>query len=802
MGVVRELITKWSFLADTSSLVAAEKLFESLLQQSKKLGNQLGSLKIEFKVSDQGLEKLFNPAMESLHALEKKISDFKPDTGFSPDNLSEFAEKSEKIFAQMISQSNNIKNTLGNLAIRVAPEKGLDGYFDHAIKDLSTLENRLDSFLKKSSSDQNKSGHESKKPDTTDFTLRLPSAKKLKTFEQQFEKVVPVIAKGEKELQKFLVTLNKTTNKSSELSFLKKDFLEVIRTISGADKDLNRSLKESDKALTTLGKNKGLTQLSKNLKASSRESESLISRLQRGMGSMENMVAIGVAGTTAGMLALTKGIGDTGFQTDKDSKRLGISSDNLQALQYSASLVNTEKNRLMDALKDFSERTQDANLLGGGEAVEAFTVMGMSIKDTNGKLKSNTRLLEESADWFAKNTDERKKILVADMLFADAGYDLIPMLNQGSEALKTQRAEAEKLGLILNQKTIDASLKFQKAMKRGENFVKGLGMELGSTLLPALSSTIDKWEKYGEQNREVMSDGMETWLQTGISLMDTLSNAMQFVINATFKFTQAMGGTQGAVSVLTTGIGVLVGIITIMNAQVLLIPALIAAGAALIAVMIQDIMTWANGGESMFGDLLESIKDFFSIFKGTPVEAALNKWMELFNLIFTEVVPDTLGKFSEYMDPVKDAISDTWELLQSLLDGFAENRVIQWVFSNLENAADSGIEKIRKMQAGSDETGAITGTNDQAFSMAEIPPMEFDRLMNGQLSFSPSSHPQQNVTKNTPVNISINPTRTYEIPADKSPREFAKEQTNYETAEWERLLANGIARDLPDMIER
>ena len=47
MGVVRELITKWSFLADTKALVATEKLFESLLQKSDKLGKKLGLLKIE-----------------------------------------------------------------------------------------------------------------------------------------------------------------------------------------------------------------------------------------------------------------------------------------------------------------------------------------------------------------------------------------------------------------------------------------------------------------------------------------------------------------------------------------------------------------------------------------------------------------------------------------------------------------------------------------------------------------------------------------------------------------------------------
>ncbi|WP_447407521.1 hypothetical protein, partial [Clostridium perfringens] len=86
--------------------------------------------------------------------------------------------------------------------------------------------------------------------------------------------------------------------------------------------------------------------------------------------------------------------------------------------------------------------------------------LGISIKGTDGALKSNSQLLNEVSERFAKLQDGPIKTAAAMALFGKAGADLIPLLNGGSASIKEMTDEAKALGLEISSTTGAAAEQF------------------------------------------------------------------------------------------------------------------------------------------------------------------------------------------------------------------------------------------------------------------------------------------------------------------------------------------------------
>jgi hypothetical protein len=152
---------------------------------------------------------------------------------------------------------------------------------------------------------------------------------------------------------------------------------------------------------------------------------------------------------------------------ERMAKISGLASDTYQKLAYAAKMSDVEVETLGRGMKILAGHMDDVTK-GKGEALSLFESIGISVKNTEGKMKSFDQMLGDLADRFKSMPDGVQKVALATDLFGRSGQELIPMLNKGSQGLKEFYAEAEKLGVVLDEKLIKKGAELEDNFKRAE----------------------------------------------------------------------------------------------------------------------------------------------------------------------------------------------------------------------------------------------------------------------------------------------------------------------------------------------
>jgi hypothetical protein len=231
--------------------------------------------------------------------------------------------------------------------------------------------------------------------------------------------------------------------------------------------------------------------MKKELDASLKNTQSWGARI----GKITKSIAIGgIAGGaafTAGLVALTKGAIDSADALSKQSQSIGMAIEDLSALQYAADMSGVSSEQLGVGLKKLSQTAVDA-FQGIGAGADAFEALDISVKDSEGNLKNNAKLLDELADRFSSLPDGANKTALAMDIFGKSGADLIPLLNGGSDGIRLFREEAERLGLVIDSETGKAAEVFNDNISKLNKSLEGLGLRIAKDVLPALNEFTDE----------------------------------------------------------------------------------------------------------------------------------------------------------------------------------------------------------------------------------------------------------------------------------------------------------------------
>ena len=111
------------------------------------------------------------------------------------------------------------------------------------------------------------------------------------------------------------------------------------------------------------------------------------------------------------------------------------------------------------ALQRFTRRASEASE-GTGVAKGAFDELGITLKNQDGTLKSNTQLLKEVADAIQATTNQSDRVRLSFKLFDSEGVKLVNMLQQGSGAIDAMGQQLESVSGIIDEKAITASEQF------------------------------------------------------------------------------------------------------------------------------------------------------------------------------------------------------------------------------------------------------------------------------------------------------------------------------------------------------
>lgn len=264
-------------------------------------------------------------------------------------------------------------------------------------------------------------------------------------------------------------------------------------------------------------------------KKTSKTSENL-SKAIKGVGA--GMAVMGAA-AVAGGAAMFKIASDTAQSRDeitKMSRELGVSTEHLSGMNHALQLGGTDLKTYDKALSKLSRKIVDADL-GLSTAKQGFTDLGLSIKDSNGVLKTSEELVFEVADKFKDMPDGVLKSAKAQEIFGKSGKNLINTLNQGAEGMRGQMKEAEKLGLVFDKVAGEEAEKFNDTLLRLKQTGAGTFAEMGEELIPLVTETM-----------ESLTDTMVTLKPVVSDLFAKMLMGVQFILPHVENLALGFGG--------------------------------------------------------------------------------------------------------------------------------------------------------------------------------------------------------------------------------------------------------------------
>jgi len=381
-------------------------------------------------------------------------------------------------------------------------------------------------------------------------------------------------------------------------------------------------------------------------------------------------LATAAAGTLVATAKATAAYGD---EVAKTSRQIGIQSDALQELRHAAQLGGASTADLDNGVRKFS-RVLIEGRNGMESYKEALMAAGLTQDEINNKNLNTEDLMGRIADKFQEMPDGAEKTAIAMELFGRAGTKLIPMLSGGSKALAEQREEARKLGVVMSKDNLKASEDFTDELLRFEQVLTGIRNAIGAKLLPMFIKLGKRFQALFLANKKMIVSKIDSFfkmlvefIENFVAVLTTAYRVVTSVVNlfggwekvirtVLFAMT-ALFGAQMLIALgnMATGIFTLIKAMKTFrmatlaaNAAALIVPLLIGAAIAAVALAIEDIVAFFQGKKSVTGVIVEKFKGMFSWL--------VEQW-EMFAGYVEGIFDRIVGKIVSVFEKVKSMVS-------------------------------------------------------------------------------------------------------------------------------------------------
>lgn len=398
-------------------------------------------------------------------------------------------------------------------------------------------------------------------------------------------------------------------------------------------------------------------------------------------------LASAVKSVAEGLVGAVKDAASFADEMNTLSAQTGLSIDTLQAFKYMEDLVDVDLDTMTGSLSKLVKNMSTASK-GTGDAAAAFKALGIEVTDSNGELRSNQTVFYEAIDALGKMENETQRDAYAMAIFGRSAQDLNPLIKTGADGIAAFVEEAEKMGYILDQDTMDGLNKTNDAFDRLSLAGTVVKNRLGAELAPVFTALADKvtefvqtidWQevsdKIGGAIETITSNLLELISSVDLAaIWEQVSNIVNFLIDNSETIVSAIVAVGAAFAALKIA-GMIASIVAIANPIGLVITAIAAVAAAITALWTTNegfreaVKSIWNEIVGFFQAAWDSIKKIFDI----PVVSA---W---FNAIWETIK----GIFSVVQAVLSGDFSGAWEAIKGILSGWGN------YFQNLWNTVKS-----------------------------------------------------------------------------------------------------------------
>lgn len=305
----------------------------------------------------------------------------------------------------------------------------------------------------------------------------------------------------------------------------------------------------------------------------------------RGIGGFARAVTslqVGLAALAGGVVgSQIKSLVDTIGGIGEEAAKLGVTNAEFQRLDVLAKQNATSVQSLGTAFRTIGKAAVDPTK----ETTSAFQRLGVAVKNTDGTFRGRNDLFFDSAMALADISNESERATLAQQLYGRSAIELLPLLSQGSDGIRAQRAELEKLPVVSDSAIAAADQlgdRWPGTMLRLKAVAGDVLERIVLPLLEALTTTV-----------ELVADAFGKLLKIfnpmTIGLAALVVGLSPLV--SQFRLLVALGGGWGALTKnVVRGAGAMAK----------------ALGPAVLAfLLLEDIFVFFSGGKSLIGRGLE-----------------------------------------------------------------------------------------------------------------------------------------------------------------------------------------------------
>lgn len=216
--------------------------------------------------------------------------------------------------------------------------------------------------------------------------------------------------------------------------------------------------------------------------------------------SAKNMAgAVAAAFTVDALITFVNEQIDAAIQMDNMAKAVGSNAQELQRWQVVARGAGVEADAVADAMSTLNEKILE-QATGGDTFLKS---LGIDALDAAGNLRSADAVMRDLAKSYSAMSDGAAKSAISADIMGDAGMALIPILNQGADAIERQMKAAEDLGLVIDQQTILIMRQFKADMAATTQVIDATKTSIAVQLMPTLSKLSQMMADFAKQSDSV-----------------------------------------------------------------------------------------------------------------------------------------------------------------------------------------------------------------------------------------------------------------------------------------------------------
>ncbi len=222
------------------------------------------------------------------------------------------------------------------------------------------------------------------------------------------------------------------------------------------------------------------------------------------------------------------------------AQQTGVAVKRMSEYRYAAQQSGTSMETLSTGFKALAKNIIDND--------GALKQIGVATRDASGNLRSVDQVLDDVAQKFASYQDGAAKSALAMELFGKAGQEMVPFLNNGKDGLAELSEEAQKLGIVLDERMVASAAQFNDTLDKLRAASEGAGGRLAGQLLPALNAVAESMLGTGTQ-----TGTLQTAMDSLAATIKTLVSGGYLVANVFDQVGNTLGAAAAGISLALDG---------------------------------------------------------------------------------------------------------------------------------------------------------------------------------------------------------------------------------------------------------